>query len=324
MSGLGATMRRRVLLSVLPASLFSTRSQAQPKRLELASYFLGPTLAGNPMQPFADKVTEGSAGTLQVSLETVAPTMPFDMIGKASALAHYYATEFAHVEPVLGLSALPMLAATFEEAETLLRIARPFYNAALARHGQILLATEPWRPGALWSTFPIRSVADFKGIRFAHSAYVGQRAGWEKPFIRLGAREVTFLDAELMLSSGYFGNIRFAQEFSCFMEIFFAAQLNFLTANREVFDSLTEAQRQLLVATGRDTELALWDYNRRLVKRDQQALAARGVVVAEQPSADVLAALRKAAQPDVLSWAQTMGADGMAILSDYHRAIGRE
>ena len=325
---MGETRRRfLVFLSALPVSLFSVRSEAQPKQLELSSYFLGPTLSGKGVQLFADKVNDGSAGTIQVSLETVAPTMPLQMMSKASAFAHYYASEFANIEPVFGLSALPMLTATFDEAETLLRIARPYYNSALARHGQILLATEPWRPAALWSTFPIRSIADFKGVRFAQatqSAFVGDRAGWGRTFIRLGARDASFFDAELVLSSGNAGNIKLTQEFACFTEIFFAAQLNFLTASREVFDSLTEAQRHLLVATGRDTELALWKFKRDLLPRDHQDIAARGVPVVAQPPADALAALRMAAEPDIQSWADSMGAEGATILGDYRRAIGRE
>jgi len=127
-----------------------------------------------------------------------------------------------------------------------------------------------------------------------------------------------------MLSSGYAGNMKFTQAFSCFTEIFFAAQLNFLTANREIFDSLTEAQRQVLVAAGRDTELALWKFTRDLLPRDHQGITARGVVVAAQPSVDVLAILRAAAAPDIQSWAKSMGGDGTTILADYRRLIGRE
>jgi hypothetical protein len=132
--------RRRFLafLSASPFSLVSVRSEAQLRQLTLSSYFLGPTLVVEGGRLFADKVTENSAGTIQVSVETVALTVPFQMISKASALASYYVSEFANIEPVLGLSALPMLTATFDEAEILVRIARPYYSSALARHGQIL------------------------------------------------------------------------------------------------------------------------------------------------------------------------------------------
>jgi TRAP-type C4-dicarboxylate transport system substrate-binding protein len=321
-----AETRRRLLvfLSAFPVSFCGVSSKAQPRQLELSSYFHGETLSVNGAQLFADKATEDSAGTIRISLEAVPPWVPFQMMSKASALAHYCAPDFADIEPVFGLSALPMLTAAFDEAETLLRIARPYYSSALARHGQILLATQPWRPVALWSTFRIRSVADLQGIAFPLSSYVGEKAGWGRTFIRLGARHASFSEAEVMLSNGYTTDMKFTREFAHFTEIFLTAQLNFLTVSREVFESLTEAQRHVLVATGRNTELSQWKLKRELVHQDHQEIAARGVPVAAQPPADVLATLRTAAEPEIQSWAESVGEDGTAILTDYRRAVCRE
>lgn len=147
--------------------------------------------------------------------------------------------------------------------------------------------------------------------------------GGEKPLVRLGARHASYSDAEVVLSDGYAGN-KLAQEFTYFTEIFFAAPLTFLTASREAFHSLTEVQRQLLLAAGRDTELALWQLRREFLALDHQDIAARGVKVTTEPPADVVAALRTAAEPDIRGWAQSMGVDGTAILAEYRRAIGRE
>jgi TRAP-type C4-dicarboxylate transport system substrate-binding protein len=140
----------------------------------------------------------------------------------------------------------------------------------------------------------------------------------------VGVELASYFDAEVVLSSGFSGNLKLTQEFAHFMEVFFAAHLTFLTARKEVFDSLSETQRQVLVGEGRETELALWKLMRELLPRRQQEIAARGVRVSAQPPADVIAALRKAAEPDIQSWAQSVGADGAAILTEYRRAIGRE
>jgi len=218
-----------------------------------------------------------------------------------------------------------MLVANFGEAETLFRIARPSYSTALARHGQILLATEPTRPAALWSTFRIRTPGDFKGIAFAlqQTSFAGERGAWERPFIRLVARLGSPFEAEAMLSNGFLANSMFTQNFASLMELFFAVQLCFLTVAEPVFTSLPEAQRQVLVAAGRETEAALWKGIREDLQRDRQDIAARGVAVTDQPPADVLAALRAAAEPEIQSWASSMGADGATLLADYRRAIRR-
>jgi TRAP-type C4-dicarboxylate transport system substrate-binding protein len=318
-----------VLFVALPAALLAGRAQAQSiplaaplaTSLELASY-ASQTLSGTAAALFTDKAAALFPGAFRIKVAEQPPTIPFAAIGKASALASYHAPMFAADEPVLGLSAVPMLAAGFDEAEALLRVARPAYAAALARHGQVLLAVEPWRPAALWSTFRPRSAADLRGARVAldEAGYNGR--GWADLFVRLGAERASYGDAELVLSSGYTSSLTLAREFACVTEVFFAQQLTVLTANREMFDALTEAQREALVAIGRATEAALWREIRTFVRRDQQEVARRGVVVSTTPPADLLAALHDAAEPDVRRWADTMGPEGATILAAYRRAIG--
>lgn len=318
------TRRRLLALGAFSASFRSLSSEAQPRRLELCSYFRGETLSVRGAQLFADKVTADSGGTIEVSREVIPPFVPIQIMGKASALAHYCAPEYSDVERVFGLSALPMLAATFAEAETLLRIARPYYASALARHDQILLVVQPTRPAALWSTFRIRSVADLRGALFPSLSSVGEKAGWGRTFIRLGARRGTYSEAEFLLSSGDETNAKFVQEFAYLTEIFLASQLNFLTVSRQVLDSLTEAQAGLLLATGRTIEDTHWRLNGEMMYRDHHEIAARGVPVAAQLPTDLLATLRAAAEPELQDWARSVGEDGVTILSDYRRAIGRQ
>jgi len=271
---------------------------------------------------FAAKAATLSPDVLEVALSERPPTVPFAAIGKASALASYYAPAFATVEPVLGLCTVPMLAASFEEAETLHRIARPYYEAALARHGQVLLAVEPWRPAALWSTFRLRSAADLRGAAFAldESSYVGE--GWAELFGRVGTQRASYAEAELLLSGGYTASLDLARQFACLTEVFFAAQLTFLTASREIFDSLGAAQREQFVVIGRATEAELWRDIGAFVRRDRQHIATRGVLVSAEPPADLVRALRTAAEPDVHRFVATLGAEGAALLSDYRRVIG--
>lgn len=314
-------MRRRVLFAALPAAFYASRAHAQPTRLELASYS-SQTQGGTATETFVARAGELFPGAFQIAVAEMPPTKPFAVIGKVSALASYYAPAFAAVEPMLGLSAVPMLAATFDEAEALLRIARPHYARALERHGQVLLAVEPWRPAALWSTFPVRSVADLRGAKVAldEQAYAGE--GWAELFARLHAQRSSYGEAELLLCGGYTSSPALAREFACLSEIFFAEQLTFLAASRTMFESLTVAQREALLAIGQATEAELWRGIRAFVRRDRQEITARGVVVSAQPPADILEALRQAAEPDVRRWVAATDAEGASLLADYRRTIG--
>jgi TRAP-type C4-dicarboxylate transport system substrate-binding protein len=318
-------MRRRLLLSALPAFALARRAAAEPVKLELFCYYPHTTLPERAAQTFADEAGRRSAGSVLVSVETGLATIPFSNISKATALAIYYAPDHAKFELLFRLSALPMLAQTFDEAETLLRIAQPYYAAALARHGQVLLATQPWRPAALWSILPLRSGADFKGAAFGQwqTAYtVEELPRWATPFIRLGAHKEGYNDAEIVLNSGA-DPLRFTQEFAYLTEIFFAAQLSFLTVNRDVFEALPTEQRYALVEAARETERSEWALQRELVLQEHRDVEKLGVKVIAQPPGTLLDALREAAEPDIRAWADSVGVEGNAILAEYRRAIGR-
>lgn len=314
-------MRRRVLLAAFPAALLAGRAQADPKRLDLAAYS-SQTVVGTAAQLFADKARALSVRRFRIEVSELPPTMPFAAMARASVLASFHAPMFSRDEPVFGLSAVPMLAAGFDEAETLLRIARPYYTAALARHGQILLAVEPWRPAALWSTFRLRSAGDLRGARFALDETVYAGDGWAELFARAGTQRSSYSEAEVTLSSGYASSATLAREFACVSEVFFALQLTFLTASRKAFEALTEGEREDLLAIGRATEAELWREIRPFVHRDRQEAAGRGVLVSAAPPADLVTALRNAAEPDIQRWAAAMGADGAILLADYRRALG--
>jgi TRAP-type C4-dicarboxylate transport system substrate-binding protein len=318
---------RRSLLGFLtgvPVALRSCGAIAQqPNLLVLRSYFSPGTRSHNAAQYFAGEATEKANGKFIVPVDAVHSTFrPFKQIAEASSLAHYYAPMGANLEPIFRLSALPMLVASFDEAETLLRIARPYYSATLAHYDQILLAADPWQPGALWSKQPIQSAADIDGSVFGLEEYADV-AGWGATVERLGARRVS-ADANFVVASGYVANLgRYGMVYPNFIEVFIAAQLIFLTVNRRVFESLPNAQRQVLVDAGRDMEAAQWKSCRELLEQDHRDMTEQGVSVITHPPQELVAALRSAAQPDIQSWVQSMGSDGAEILNSYWRAIGR-
>ena len=168
--------RRRKFLALIgafPISLVSRHSSAQPKQLKLACYYLPGWLQSDGAQLFADKIAQASAGAIEVAVDAGHFLISLDLVAKeTAAFAHFCAPCVAKSEPLLNLSSLPMLATTFDETATLNRVARPYYSAALARRGQVLLATQPWLPGALWSNVPIRSVADLKGAPLQRSHHL--------------------------------------------------------------------------------------------------------------------------------------------------------
>jgi len=318
---------RRVMLGGAIATSFvaATALMAQAKRLTLATTFYTGSLSRKAADDFARLSATGSAGGLEIEVGGASSHREaFEKVAAGQAqLAHFYAPALDRPEPILRLSALPMLASSFDEAEKLLRIARPYYEAALARHGQILLVAQPWRPGALWSKRAIGDGAEIKGASFATGSAATQE-GWGAILERLGARNSSPTTAEVILSSGYTGNTgNYGKAFPFFAEIFVAAQLNFLTANRSTLEALPALQRDALIRAGKETEAGEWKANRDLLTKDYADMKELGVSVTTTPPEALMKALRSSADADLQAWEKAMGSDGTALLTEYRKAIGR-
>jgi hypothetical protein len=297
-----------------------TRSaDAQAGATRLAVYFARGSVSFEAAEQFCAMATAAAGSARTVEPDEGSDFMPpLKTIGRSSRMAFYYAP--AANEPLFRLSVLPMLTSSLEEAETLLRIARPYYNAVLARHDQVLLAAQPWRPGTLWSRRAIRSAADVAGRAFGLGG-PHTTDGWGGPLERLGARFAP-ASAELVLVAGKSG-AQYAPIHKNVAEVFVAAQLDFLTANREFLASLPDAHRQVLLAAARVWEAARWRFVRELIQLDHDDAAAAGVTIVTEPPKALVEALRTAAEPDIRSWMTSAGDDGAKIIADYRHAIGR-
>jgi TRAP-type C4-dicarboxylate transport system substrate-binding protein len=320
------TTRRSFLVGGLSTAGMAFSGGAYADATRLAVYFSHGTLSFEAAAQFCDIATTAAGGALSIEPDAAHSLMPpLNAIARSSPLAYYHAPSAS--EPLFRLSVLPMLTSSLEEAETLLRIARPYYSAALARHGQVLLAAQPWRPGTLWSRRTVRAAADITGQAFNvpfntegwPSLYSTE--GWDRLLERLGA---TFApaSADLLLVPGTSG-ARYALTHKNVAEVFVAAQLDFMTASRDFLASLPVAQQQQLLAAAQKWEAARWRSIRELILLDQDDAAAAGVTIVTDPPKVLMDALRAAAEPGIQSWLQSAGADGTEIVTSYRRAIGR-
>ena len=314
---------RRVFLNAaggLAVMAAAGKGYAQPRTIELISYVTAPAPSVEAMRVFADKVAERAAGALVVDIEHKSGlSSPVLVLSRISPLSHFMSVQVRDANPLFMLSSLPMVATSLDEAHLLLDVARPYYDAALARFDLALLAADPFRPPTLWSTKPLQSARDIKGTTFdiQEMAYT---AGWKPMFDRLGARYSPF-SAEIMLTWS-FGTTRFEPTFQFFTEIFAAIQLGLLTVSRTFLSGLPPAHREALVEASRLAEAEWWQMMRAIVLRDQTEMAAKGVTVTSEPPRDLVSALRTAAEPDIERWANATGSDGRALLASYRKALG--
>jgi hypothetical protein len=296
---------------------------ASPLALTMVSY-LGPH--GNVAETapsFAAKARELSGGELTIDVEfQMGLSRPLGILSKNTPLSYFLSIQAREADPIFVLSSLPGLVASFDEARTLLEIARPAYVAALARFDLVLLAADPWRPPALWSVKPIASAGDLKGMAFDLMG-MAYNARWNLVLERAGAKYSPF-GAEMMLTWPHDKNVAlFEPRFSFYTETFLAVQLNFLAVGRTFFSTLSGAQRDWLVEAGGFVETAAWQERREQLVREQKEIAGWGCTVSPEPPRGLVAALRAAGEPDVAQWEEQTGAAGRELLAYYRRAVPR-
>jgi TRAP-type C4-dicarboxylate transport system substrate-binding protein len=301
--------------------LFLASARAQPLSLDLKSSYQANTPSGAAVEAFVTRANALSNGTLRLSLSSAdGYEDAFRSVERGGvALGTFEAPALYRIEPVLGLSSLPMIAGSFDEARALATVARPHYEAALARHAQKLLLLKAYRPVLIWSRSPFVSTKEIAGAQV-----IAGRRGWYGPLQRLGARETSSGTPDFLIASSRNANIAiYGSSLRHVTQVFWAMPVQFITINSSAFSALPTAAQQALMTAGADLEKEEWNSAMNGARTDYAEAEAKGVTVQVAPPGELIEALREAAQPDINAWAADVGAPARQILEEYRRLMKR-
>ncbi|WP_171070412.1 TRAP transporter substrate-binding protein [Methylobacterium terricola] len=288
------------------------------------------TMPGEGLATFARRVAERSGGALAVrpSFDAAAGLRSGAMIGAVEAgtveAADAFTGPLAAVDPLFGLSSLPFLATSIEEARALAGIARPAYARALARHGQRLLYVTPWAPSGIWSRHALAGAADLQGLRIrtydATSAAVLAAAGARSvnlsqadaiPQVKAGA-------VDAMLSSGDGGvGRRLWEQLPHFLAVQYAMPISIALVSGAAYDALPDTLRHAVDEAAAETEARQWAAIRTRLDENFSRMRQNGVVIADPPPPEITGALARAGEAAVAAWVKDTGAEGERILAAY-------
>lgn len=291
-----------------------------PVKLELGSAFGTTSPSALAVEAFVARARALSGGTVQLSISRTSHAEVYSRVENGHfALGTFEAPELWRVEPVFRLSALPMLAASYDEVRTLAKVAKPHYEAALARHGQRLLMVKAFRPVLIWSRSPFASTKDLVGAQV-----ISARRDWSAPMVRLGAKETSGGTPDFVVAGPRSSTVvTYGDSIRHVTQVFWAMPLQFFTANSKAFDTMSAATRETLIAAGAEVERELWNSAEEGARSDYAAAEAKGIVVQRTPGDDLISSLREAARADVDEWATEVGAAGRQILDEYRLAAKR-
>ncbi|KAA5606781.1 TRAP transporter substrate-binding protein [Roseospira marina] len=277
---------------------------------------------------FAAAVTERTGGALEIKTHPGGALVPggeiFGAVRRGIApIGERLMSALGNEDPIFEIDAVPFLATSFEEARALYDASKAATEQVLAEKGLKLLYAVPWPPQGLYSTRPIESIADMKGLKFrAYNPATSQLAelmGAIPTSIETAELSQAFATgvAESMISSGSTGYDRKIWEF---VDYWYDVQAwlpkNMVIVNQAAWDGLDEATQAIVLEEATKAEDAGWAEAQRLADWYKEQLAANGMTVAP-PSPTLKAEFRDLGATMAAEWKDRAGDLGAEVLEAY-------
>ncbi|MDB5591922.1 TRAP transporter substrate-binding protein [Enterovirga sp.] len=279
---------------------------------------------------FAEEVKAGTAGKLEIVIHpedslTKQPEVKRAVQTGQVQLGELLMSIHSNENAVFGVDAVPFLATNAEENRKLLAAARPFIEERLKKQGIRLLFVVPWPPNSFYAGKEIKSVADYKGVRFrAFNPVTGRLAEL------MGAIPVTVQQSEVpqafstgviqaMITSPATGVDTQAWDFvKYYYDVKAMAPWNIVIANERVFSRLDPKTQEAVMAAAKVAEERGWKLQAEETGKLVDTLRSKGMDVREG-SPELMGELRKIGDQLIQEWSKAAGEDGQKILDAYRK-----
>ena len=204
-------------------------------------------------------------------------------------------------EHVFGLSSLPRLAGSFEEAKALYADAKPLYEKAAAKWNQKFLYAAPWPPSGLVTNKAVATSADIKGLKTRTYDKNGANflrelggAPLSLPWGEVYSSLRTGMIDSVLTSAESTKNGKFWEVLDHFTNINYAFPLNMVTINMDYWKSMSKDQQDAILKAAAETEANQWQASESKTKEALAVIKENGFSIAD-PSDALSAEMDKAA-----------------------------
>jgi len=317
-----------VLGGFVAALCASTAAQAQkwnmPVRSNERNYF-----TRNIIQ-FSEEVKKGTDGKLDIVVHpedslTKQPEVKRAVQTGQVQIGELLMSMHSNESPIFGVDSIPFLATNAKDNQKLMSIVRPYIEARLKSQNIRLLFVVPWPANSFYAGKEITSTSDFKGVKFrAFNPITGRLAEL------MGAVPVTVQQAEVpqafstgviqaMITSPATGVDTQAWDFvKYFYEVKAMSPWNIVIVNERFFDRLDKKTQDAVLTAAKAAEERGWQLAADETGKLIGTLKSKGMDVRE-PSAPLMAELKKIGDQLVQEWVKSAGADGEKIMGAYSK-----
>src|SRR3954452_7487638 len=259
----------RLMLAAASAALTTSAVLAQTAWDMPTPYPASNFHTENIMQ-FVSDIDKATNGKLKITVHSNASLFKATEIKRAvqggqAQIGEILLSGYSNEDPVFGVDSVPFLATSYADARKLWLASKQATEARFEKQGMMILYTVAWPPQGIYSSKPLNSIADMKGLKMrTYNPYTSRIAEL------VGAQPVTIQGAELAqafatgavnanITSGATGYDTTAWEV---VKNYYDTQAwlpkNVVFVNKQAFDALDKAAQDAVLKAAADAETRGW------------------------------------------------------------------
>ena len=257
--------KKCLLIATLTGSVFAANVKMDLNERESANHF-----HTKGSEKFASLVKDYTKGSVDITVHpgsSLVKGNPLKAVKDGTvAMADMFIPFTAGGGKVFGISALPFIATSYEDAYKLYQISKPAYEDTAKKWNQKLLYSVTWPASGFYSNKKMESIEDFKGAKTRtydkNSADFVNDAGGNAVALPWGevysALRTGMVDSVITSSSsGKDG--KFWEVLSNYTKINYAYPLQAVTINLDYWNSLDKTQQEAMLKAAFEIEKAQWE-----------------------------------------------------------------
>ncbi|NVJ53984.1 MAG: TRAP transporter substrate-binding protein [Campylobacteraceae bacterium] len=226
---------------------------------------------------------------------------------------------------VFGISALPFIANSYEDAFKLYQLAKPAYDKTAKKWNQKILYSVTWPASGFYSKKAVTKLSDFEGIKTRtydknSAAFINKAGGnavalpWGEVYSSLR----TGLVDSVVTSSASGKDGKFWEVLSNYTKINYAYPLQAVSINLDYWNSLDKSQQNAMLKAAKEIEKAQWEAAKEEDRVALEMLTKNGMKVSEA-TPELKAQLDKIANELLEDYLDGANSQIKAIFEEYRK-----
>lgn len=319
-------MLKKTLFAAVAVAL-GTAAQAQNK-WDMPTPYSDNEFHTRNVRMFAEDVKKNTNGAVEITVHSAGSLIKHPDILRAVStgqvnIGEILLGQFGNEDPVFAADNVPFVAPGYDNAWKFYQAQKPVLEKKLQQRGMRLLYAVAWPGQGIYTKDPVKSVADFKGLKMRTysplTARLAELLGAAPTVVQVPEIPQMFATGAMhaMVTSSATGTSSKAWEF---VKNYYKTNAwnpkNVVVVNQRAFSRLPKAQQDGILKAAAAAEPRGWEMSKQRESEADALLAKNGVNV-QNPPAELKAALDKIGEQMAAEWEKSAGADGQAILKAY-------